>query len=1061
MVDSVNTSSYPDFLQQDMSKTSDLQNEATKRLIDEYKNADRSFESVDVAKNPAKYTAEQKLIMFLDLLQSKANYNGYTDAVGKHYSWYGADANTTADAVLRTHKEIKADYDRAISSLEADTDVQTLLNKRLFQEIREMFAEGKNPEAYAGFKDHFTANVVSGKMLTDGLASGRSLQDVLNDYSSALYFYSQVLSDADFKSMAPEADKNYSKFLQANVLDGSSPTDALDGLATNEKGNAGALDNFPGLGCVLPVVADSELATTVFGDGLYDKNLMQALSGQTELFRPTVELLAKQMYGDNKAAADAFTAKVMEILPSLWNKMANGEMSAADFQGHFDRLLQGIAIPAGVDATDYKTSIREAVTALIQGGALVSQARPTDVAQSLVVRDANGNFVRQSGLNTYSKDEISAMIAAATGLAGRSQTDTNSRSAASRYDSDPARTTTIDRTMFGTENHAWDSVLSGAFAFKDVETASSKLTDLVNDRAPDLTVTAPRPVRSGYGFDSVLPRMADSGLASTVFGDGLYNSDQMKYLSGKSELFRPTVEMLANQMFGDNKAAADAFTAKVMEILPSLWDKMANGEMSAADFQGHFDRLLLNLKVPDGVNAADYKAAIEDAVVALIQGGAVVAQTEPSDISQPLVIRDANGNFVRQSGLNTYSDSEISAMIAAATGLAGRSITDTHTRQPEGRGGGDESYKAGIDNTLFGIDDKAWDKAMLEAFTTKDVETASTKLSDFVGNYSGDYEVTRPKAVAALDSTQRAENLATVLQPTISTMAQELFANNLPAQKQFAINIMSIVTSVWGMAKPGGDVSTLMKQLREKLEVEVTPPPGVEKNKYFDALMDGANALINGAVVAYRSTTGRNATPDAIAATVLYATSFAAKILSGTGHFLSTVEDVGKLFGNGASWNTKASTLFTADTLKTASSALGAVIGLGWIGLDIFWTIGAKRSGADALELSMYSIATIADSVVGIGSVIGAAAKGLQFGIPELAGALSFTKTFSTVIGVAGLISNAVWIGITAYADIKESREFDKLTNRMNDETEKLLDDPILFNGPRIPAGGWPDWSPW
>ncbi|MFW8642199.1 hypothetical protein ACOJBO_02505 [Rhizobium beringeri] len=145
MVDSVNNSTYPDFLQHDMSKTGELQNDATKRLVDEYKNADRSFESIDVAKNPSKYTAEQKLIMFLDLLQSKANYNGYTDAVGQYYSWYGADANTTAGVMLRTHKEIKADYDRAISSLEADTDVQALLNKRLFQEIREMFAEGKNP----------------------------------------------------------------------------------------------------------------------------------------------------------------------------------------------------------------------------------------------------------------------------------------------------------------------------------------------------------------------------------------------------------------------------------------------------------------------------------------------------------------------------------------------------------------------------------------------------------------------------------------------------------------------------------------------------------------------------------------------------------------------------------------------------------------------------------------------------------------------------------------------------------------------------------------------------
>jgi len=1061
MVDSVNTSSYPGFLQQDMSKASELQNDATKRVIEDYRNADRSFENVDVAKNPSKYTAEQKLIMFLDLLQSKANYGGYTEAVQNRYSYYSDNADKTSQAVLRTHSEIKADYERAISSLEADTDVQTLLNKRLFEEIREMFAEGKNPEAYAAFKEHFEANVVSGKMLTDGLASGEPLKGVLDDYSAALYFYSQVLSDGDFKNKAAEANANYSEFLQSNVLDGVSPTDALDGLLPNIDGDGSALDKFPGLGSVLPIVADSELATTVFGDGLYDKNLMQVLSGQTELFEPTVKLLANQMFGDNKAAADAFAAKVMELLPTLWDKVANGEISARDFHGHFERLLQGIDVPAGVSATDFKTSIKEAIIALIQGGALVSQAQPTNIEQPLVVRDANGNFVRQSGLNTYSKDEISAMIAAATGLAGRSRADVNARSGDSRYDSDPVHTATIDRKLFGTEDRAWDGAVSDAFAFGSVEIAASKLVELVGNRAPDLAITAPTPVRGGYGFDSVLPTMADSGLATTVLGDKLYNGDLMQWLSGKTELFRPTVEMLANQMFGNNKTAADAFTAKVMELLPALWDKMAKGEMSARDFEGHFDRMLRGIDVPEGVSAADFKAAIQDAARALIQGGAVVAQTPPSDIAQPLVIRDANGNFVRQSGLNTYSDNEISTMIAAATGLAGRSITDMRARYPEGRAGTDESYKATVDNKMFGIEGKAWDKAMLNAFSFKDVETASTKLSDFVGNYAGDFEVTRPKAVTGLDSTSRAENLATILAPTISTMAQELFKDNLPAQKQFALNIMSIVTSVWGMFKPGGDFSTLGKLLREKMEVEITPPPGVTKHKYFDALMDGANALVYGAVVAYRSTTGRNATPDAVAATVLYGTSFASKILSGTGNFLSSVEDIGKLFGNGASWNAKASTMFTADALKLAASALGAAIGVGWIGLDIFWTIDAKRNGADALEVSMLSVATVADAVVGFGAVIGAASKALQYGIPELAGALSFTRTFSTVMGIAGLISNAVWLGITAYADIKESREFDKLTNRMNDETERLLDDPILFNGPRVPQGGWPDWSPW
>ncbi len=1059
MVESVNTSAYPGFLQQDMSKTSGLQNEATKRIIEDYKNADRTFESVDVAKNPSKYTAEQKLIMFLDLLQSKANYGGYTEAVKKHYDWYGADPDKTSHVFLRTHDEIKADFERAISSLEADTDMQTLLNQRVFQEIKEMFADGRNPEVYVAFKENFETNVVSGKMLTDGLAAGESVKDILDDYSAALYFYSQVLSDADFKSKAVEANAKYSEFLQTNLLDTTSPIEAIDDLLGRTHADDSALNKMPGLGSVTPVVADSELANTVFGDGLFDTNLMQALSGQMDLFEPTVKLLAQQMFGDNKATVDAFVAKVMEILPTLWGKIANGEVTARDLPGHFERLLHGIEIPASVNAADFKTSVKEAVVALIQGGALVSQAQPTDVAQPLVVRDANGNFVRQSGLNTYSKDEIKAMIAAATGLAGRSLASGNSIAGASRYDADPPHSASLDRKLFGTEKHAWDGAVSGAFAFNSVKTAAATITDLVNDRAPDLEVTDPTPVRGSYGFDSVLPTMADSGLAETVFGDSLYNGKLMEWLSGKSELFRPTVEMLANQAFGDNKSAADAFVAKVIEILPALWDKMAKGEMSPRDFEGHFDRLLQGLKTPDGASAKDFDAAIRDAVTALIQGGAVVAQTQPLDVSQPLVERDANGNFVRQSGLNTYSHSEISAMIAAATGLAGRSITDTRTRFPEGRGGTDESYIATLDKKMFGTEAKGWDQAMLDAFSFGDVETASSKLSDYVGNYAGDYEVTRSKEVTGLDAISRAKNLAAILDPTVAAMAEELFKDNLPAQKQFKLNIMSIVTSVWGMFKPGGDFSTLGKLLREKLAVEITPPPGVSKNKYYNALLDGANALVNGAVVAYRSSTGRNATPDAVAATVFYATSFAGKVLSGAGNYLSTIEDVGKLFNN-SSWSAKASTLFAADTLKLAASAISAAIGLGWIGLDIFWTIDAKRNGADALEISMLSVATVADAVVGFGTVITGLSKALQYGLPELAGALSFTRTFSTVTGIASLVSNAVWLGITIYADIKEQKEFDKLTNRMSDETERLLDDPILFNGPRPPLNP-PEWSPW
>ncbi|WP_245294463.1 hypothetical protein [Rhizobium aegyptiacum] len=212
MVDSVNNSTYPDFLQQDMSKTGELQNDATKRLVDEYKNADRSFESFDVAKNPSKHTAEQKLIMFLDLQQS---------TTVKKTSPFASDGTTTAGLTIFSSKSAQTTSPKFVSLASTSNGdssptapiqpvIDLLFNSDFMNEINQGFMEGlkdkdksfesidvvKNPQNYTAEQ-----KLIMYLDLLQTKATFGKFNDSLGDNKRGIYNDQEILKDLN-KSIA-------------------------------------------------------------------------------------------------------------------------------------------------------------------------------------------------------------------------------------------------------------------------------------------------------------------------------------------------------------------------------------------------------------------------------------------------------------------------------------------------------------------------------------------------------------------------------------------------------------------------------------------------------------------------------------------------------------------------------------------------------------------------------------------------------------------------------------------------------------------------------------------
>lgn len=1032
-VDNRNTSA-PIRDEMDRLNGSSLRDEIYRGIFEGYRDDKRDFQSIDVALNPDKYTAEQKLMTLLDLLEAREKYDNYDDLPRR----FGEKP--------LNQDEIWKDLNNAIAILEGDPQVQALLTEKVFKGFKHILTTGNRvaPETetdpskiidntIARDKEvkelretltrGFESEVVDGGILNDGLRAGKDIQTILQEYNNALAFYMSVMPEATVTANSDRIEAAYKEFYNKEVLPRLPELgDALDGLVGAK-----------GLGSVTPRIADNLIGSDVFGEGLFDSDLMKQMddfangsertvrgraipeaSGLETLFRSgiydisamrrlltekhltrddkpiasveavageTIDLIASNYSGAGK---ETFRAELTSLFRELWGdfvELDGGDVRGLD--GAIDRYLQRSGISG-----EKANALRDGAKMLFHGATLAAKAA--------------------RGKNMSAK-ELSALMVMTTKLAGDHMGETG---VTSGLRGDASRQATDFKLA------SWDASVRKSHDIGTLDTSGDALAGFIRLTDPEAIV---------FG-----PALEPGGVAS---------------------LFSDAASIMAENLFGAESGKAfsrQTFSSDVLTILEGLWEKFTRGEISPRDLPGHLERLTFRMNAPQGsdMGAAAYREAVAQAVTALLDAGALVSRVQPKTLGQDLVYRDANGKFHRRSGINTYAPQEISALISIATGLAGRGIANGGGTHSLMRGSHSGINPSQIAEQLFGTGKHGWDVDVLGRYDMKTVEEMAGKVTDLVKERAPDLTIGDPTAFSG-DAT----DLEDLFGETVNSMAKSFFGDNVEAGERFKGNVMSVVYYVWSLNRPGGQVQTVTDELLKKVVDErVTQAPGnMTLTEYKDTIVRSVNAVMYGARTVYAGFNLKPGDNVGLSALILYAASTGVNVIQAVGDGLkeSTKASNSRL----SDW-AKVARQDTAELLKIGVNVANALIFTAWLPLEVLWLL-ADIKGGDPVNISLLSVGLAADTVIAgeaivnmgiaIGNMINRVASGGTIGMMGSSGALALARGWTMAFGAANLISTAAWMAYSIYQGIKDKNAFKSQTRELEAILKRLVDDPIKF----------------
>lgn len=616
----------------DLLFKSDFMQEINAGFMDGLKDKDKSFMSIDVVKNPQNYTAEQKLIAYLDLLQTKATFEKYKEGLGDNQRGINND------------QEILTDLEKAISILGSDPEVNSLLTEKVLKAFKLIFSgsrvsppdtnkdpmeiindtivrDEKMKDLRQKVEEAFKRDVVDGGLLEEGLKAGKDVSTILKEYNSALGFYSMVLPDDFVKQHAAVADKTYAEFFDKNVLPTiSDPSTALEGLIKMGFGDGKTERELKGLGSILPVVASDTLlglGGNLFPDLKIDLEGLKKVAASefgstvptniTHLFNPTIQAMANQFYGgkDDAAAREQFKVDVKALLGTVLEKIAAGEVDPANLGGYLERITARLTGAGGKEVNGYRHAVQTALEGLVMGASLVSRmpANPD--------WDTKVSPLPASNLASYSFNDVMAMIMVATGLAGKGIAANGGGSG--RFFIGSGGDAWIAERMFGTKDNGWSKAIMSLdlpYIAPEFLTASVKdmglaMSDLMKSLMP--------------GVEVIDPIVVDGPTAEAAL----------------RKITAPSLDALAETLFKGNAAAMDQYKTNFTTIFTALWATIRPGG-SMETIKGELAKLIDKTvtAAPPGVDPFKYKAALSSGVMSVLNASrAIYADLNMSNAS--------------------------------------------------------------------------------------------------------------------------------------------------------------------------------------------------------------------------------------------------------------------------------------------------------------------------------------------------------------------------------------------------------------------------------------------
>ncbi len=459
---------------------------------------------------------------------------------------------------------------------------------------------------------------MQGGLLDAGIRAGKDIKTIMQEYNTALGFYSMLLPESMVKARVDVANQKYAEFFNAHVLPNLPDAKvSLEGLLKLGTGGGLTERQALGLGSIMPVVNDTLLAPGggVFGELRIDLAALKSAAakdfywkegdGITRLFDASVEAMAEQYFGSGPEKAkerQQFKADVLGALEPLLEKVASGQVGLRDLAGNIERIVQGMK-GVGGDLWGYRHAVATALQGLVHGANLVSRmpAHPDfDPAKSGLVKN----------LETYSINDLIAMITIATGMAGKGIAATGGES---RFFLGSSGNASIARKMFGTEGSAWSKTvlnlnldyMDKSFLQDSIQEMSKLVTEQVKKDLPGTEVIGPIVVTADVEADAI------------------------------KTMIDPSLNALAEAFFAKNPEAQAQYKMNFTTVFTALWSLARPG--------GNIETLksqineLINKTVtaaPAGVDQVKYKEALLSGVTSLLNASraiyAGVNMTNPS-----------------------------------------------------------------------------------------------------------------------------------------------------------------------------------------------------------------------------------------------------------------------------------------------------------------------------------------------------------------------------------------------------------------------------------------------
>ena len=246
----------------------------------------RDIDGMDIYEHPEKYSLDEKVARYAELLQTKSNFAGYLQAL--------LDGTMQESRPQRNADEINRDLDQAMATLAADPEVSS----KVTQITLDLYKRVLNGETFDTAADHgpeytaavaslktelettFKADIVEGGFFKQyaGQEKGKELS-ILTGFNNYFSTFGAIMSNDFMTANADAAQTTLNNFYNANVSpllqDAKASMDGMLRLAKLGQMSATQLAN---LGSVTPLIDGGN-----FGNMLSELKTSGALAGYAKL----------------------------------------------------------------------------------------------------------------------------------------------------------------------------------------------------------------------------------------------------------------------------------------------------------------------------------------------------------------------------------------------------------------------------------------------------------------------------------------------------------------------------------------------------------------------------------------------------------------------------------------------------------------------------------------------------------------------------------------------------------------------------------------------------------